>query len=99
MPHNLYLHSSVVQTRRYEETPAGRRMAGRYAFLDSTIALTCALFINAAILVVAAATVPTSGHTEGAGIQGAHQLLTPLLGGARAHAGFGRRLVPARREP
>src|SRR2546421_11689067 len=50
MPHNLYLHSSVVQTRRYEETAAGKRMAVRYAFLDSTIALTCALFINAAIL-------------------------------------------------
>src|SRR5437016_1553178 len=64
MPHNLYLHSSVVQTRRYEETAAGKRMAVRYAFLDSTIALTCALFINAAILVVAAATFHTSGHSE-----------------------------------
>src|ERR671930_1570547 len=63
MPHNLYLHSSVVQTRRYEETPAGRRVAVRYAFIDSTIALSCALFINAAILVVAAATFHTSGHT------------------------------------
>src|SRR5881296_4732454 len=80
MPHNLYLHSSVVQTRRYEETSAGRRMAVRYAFLDSTIALTCALFINAAILVVAAATFHTSGHSEVAEIQDAYRLLTPLLG-------------------
>src|SRR5436305_9891193 len=80
MPHNLYLHSSVVQTRRYEETPAGKRMAVRYAFLDSTIALTCALFINAAILVVAAATFHTSGHSEVAEIQDAYRLLTPLLG-------------------
>src|SRR2546426_1505746 len=62
MPHNLYLHSSIVQTRRYEETTEGRRVAVRYAFIDSTIALTFALFINAAILVVAAATFHTSGH-------------------------------------
>src|SRR5436190_549817 len=75
MPHNLYLHSSVVQTRRYEETPAGKRMAVRYAFLDSTIALSCALFINAAILVVAAATFHTSGHSEVAEIQDAYRLL------------------------
>ena len=56
MPHNLYLHSSIVQTRRYAEDAAGRREAVRYAFVDSTIALTFALFINAAILIVAAAT-------------------------------------------
>src|SRR5437762_3348157 len=54
MPHNLYLHSSIVQTRRYQETSAGRREAVRYAFVDSTIALTFALFINAAILIVSA---------------------------------------------
>src|SRR5437016_8664619 len=88
MPHNLYLHSSVVQTRRYEEPPAGKRMAVRYAFLDSTIALTCALFINAAILVVAAATFHTSGHSEVAEIQDAYRLLTPLLGVAVATAVF-----------
>src|SRR3989442_303359 len=93
MPHSLYLHSSVVQTRRYEETPAGRRMAVRYAFLDSTIALTCALFINAAILVVAAATFHTSGHTEVAEIQDAYQLLTPLLGVAGASAVFALALL------
>jgi manganese transport protein len=88
MPHNLYLHSSIVQTRRYEETSEGRRMAVRYAFIDSTIALTFALFINAAILVVAAATFHTSGHTAVAEIQDAYRLLTPLLGVAGASAVF-----------
>jgi manganese transport protein len=80
MPHNLYLHSSVVQTRRYAETSKGRREAVRYAFADSTIALSFAYFVNAAILVVAAATFHTSGHTEVAEIQDAYHLLTPLLG-------------------
>jgi manganese transport protein len=93
MPHNLYLHSSVVQTRRYEETAAGRRVAVRYAFIDSTIALSCALFINAAILVVAAATFHTSGHTEVAEIQHAYELLTPLLGVAGASAVFALALL------
>ena len=81
MPHNLYLHSSIVQTRRYEETSAGRREAVRYAFIDSTIALSFALFINAAILIVAAATFNTRGQTGVAEIQDAFRLLTPLLGG------------------
>ena len=80
MPHNLYLHSSIVQTRRYEETADGRREAVRYAFVDSTIALTMALFINAAILIVAAASFHSTGHHEVAEIQDAHMLLTPLLG-------------------
>ena len=80
MPHNLYLHSSIVQTRRYEENAAGKREAVRFAFIDSTIALTFALFINAAILIVAAATFHTSGNTEVAEIQDAYKLLTPLLG-------------------
>ena len=80
MPHNLYLHSSIVQTRRYEETAAGKTEAVRYAFIDSTIALSIALFINAAILIVAAATFHTSGHGEVAEIQDAYKLLTPLLG-------------------
>src|SRR5690348_8922671 len=93
MPHNLYLHSSVVQTRRYEETPAGRRMAVRYAFIDSTIALSCALFINAAILVVAAATFHSAGHTGVAEIQQAYQLLTPLLGVTGASAVFALALL------
>jgi manganese transport protein len=81
MPHNLYLHSSIVQTRRYAETTAGRREAVRYAFVDSTIALSFALFINAAILIVSAAAFHTRGHTEVAEIQDAYKLLTPLLGG------------------
>jgi manganese transport protein len=80
MPHNLYLHSSIVQTRKYDEDAAGRREAVRYAFADSTIALSMALFINAAILIVAAATFHTSGHANVAEIQDAHLLLTPLLG-------------------
>src|SRR5919106_3503491 len=80
MPHNLYLHSSIVQTRRYEETPTGKREAVRYAFVDSTIALSFALFINAAILIVAAASFHTTGRTDVAEIQDAYQLLTPLLG-------------------
>ena len=93
MPHNLYLHSSVVQTRRYEETPQGKRMAVKYAFLDSTIALTLALFINAAILIVAAATFHTSGHSEVAEIQEAYKLLTPLLGVTGASAVFALALL------
>src|SRR5260370_11261864 len=88
MPHNLYLPSSIVQTRRYEETPAGKRMAVRYALLDSTVALTLALFINAAILVVAAATFHRAGRTDVAEIGQAFQLLTPLLGVAAGRRRF-----------
>ena len=80
MPHNLYLHSSIVQTRRYNETPEGRREAVRYSFIDSTVALSFALFINAAILIVAAATFHSTGNTQVAEIQDAYQLLSPLLG-------------------
>jgi manganese transport protein len=80
MPHNLYLHSSIVQTRRYDETPTGKKEAVRYAFVDSTIALSFALFINAAILIVAAASFHTTGRTDVAEIQDAYKLLTPLLG-------------------
>jgi len=86
MPHNLYLHSSIVQTRRYEESAAGKREAVRFAFLDSTIALSFAFFVNAAILVVAAATFHTSGHNEVAEIQDAYKLLTPLLGAGASTA-------------
>ncbi len=80
MPHNLYLHSSIVQTRKYAEHTEGRREAVRFAFIDSTIALTFALFINAAILIMAAATFNRTGNTGVAEIQDAHRLLTPLLG-------------------
>jgi manganese transport protein len=80
MPHNLYLHSSIVQTRAYDQTAPGKKVAVKYAFIDSTIALSFALFINAAILIVAAATFHTSGNTDVAEIQDAYKLLTPLLG-------------------
>jgi manganese transport protein len=93
MPHNLYLHSSVVQTRAYPETPDGRRRAIGFAFLDSTIALTLALGINAAILIVAAATFHTSGHTDVAEIQDAYRLLTPLLGVTGASTVFALALL------
>ncbi|HEX8849914.1 MAG TPA: Nramp family divalent metal transporter [Gemmatimonadaceae bacterium] len=93
MPHNLYLHSSIVQTRRYEASAEGKREAVRFAFLDSTIALSFALFINAAILIVAAATFHTSGNTQVAEIQDAHKLLTPLLGVAGASTVFALALL------
>jgi len=93
MPHNLYLHSSIVQTRAYDETTEGKRTAVRYAFIDSTIALTFALFINAAILIVAAATFHSTGHTAVAEIQDAYKLLTPLLGVVGASAVFALALL------
>ena len=93
MPHNLYLHSSIVQTRKYAENTEGKREAVRFAFLDSTIALTFALFINAAILIVAAATFHTTGNTQVAEIQDAYQLLTPLLGVGGASAVFALALL------
>src|SRR5436853_537280 len=79
MPHHLYLHSSIVRTRRYQQTSDGRREAVRYAFIDSTIALSFALFINAAILITSAAAFHTRGHTGVAEIQDAYKLLTPLI--------------------
>jgi manganese transport protein len=80
MPHNLYLHSSIVQTRKYLDTHESKREAIRFATLDSTVALMSALFINAAILVIAAATFHGSGHEDVADISDAYQLLSPLLG-------------------
>lgn len=80
MPHNLYLHSSIVQTRAYERNDEGRREAIKWATTDSTIALMLALFINGAILVVAAATFHKSGHSDVAEIGQAFELLSPLLG-------------------
>lgn len=80
MPHNLYLHSSIVQTRKYEQTAEGKREAIRFATLDSTVALMFALFINAAILIVSAAAFHTRGQNEVAEIQDAYKLLTPTLG-------------------
>ncbi len=84
MPHNLYLHSSIVQTRSFERTPDGRREAIRMATLDSSVALMLALFINGAILVLAAAAFHTAGRTDVAEIQDAYQLLTPMLGAGAA---------------
>src|SRR3954468_22615046 len=80
MPHNLYLHSSVVQTRRYELNARGKREAIKFATIDSTLALMFALFINAAILIVSAATFYTRGRNDVAEIQDAYKLLTPMLG-------------------
>ena len=80
MPHNLYLHSSVVQTRKFEQTPAGKREAIKFATIDSTGALMFALFINAAILILAAAAFHWSGHQDVAEIRDAYQLLSPLMG-------------------
>lgn len=80
MPHNLYLHSSIVQTRVYELNPRGKREAIKFATIDSTFALMFALFINAAILIVSAATFYSTGHNEVAEIGDAYKLLTPLLG-------------------
>ena len=80
MPHNLYLHSSIVQTRKYEQNAGGKREAIKFATLDSTIALMFALFINAAILIVSAATFHTRGQHDVAEIQDAYKLLSPTLG-------------------
>ncbi len=80
MPHNLYLHSSIVQTRDFARTPQGRREAITFATIDSTVALMLALFINAAILILAAASFHWSGHQDVAEIQDAYTLLKPVLG-------------------
>jgi len=80
MPHNLYLHSSIVQTRKYLDNVAGKAEAIRFATIDSSFALMSALFINGAILVMAAAAFHGSGHEAVADIGDAYQLLSPLLG-------------------
>lgn len=84
MPHNLYLHSSIVQTRDWQETPQKKREAITFAVIDSTVALSIALFINAAILILSAATFHFSGHKDVAEIQDAYKLLSPVLGFAPA---------------
>ncbi len=80
MPHNLYLHSSIIQTRNFDLTPTGKRQAIRFGTIDSTSALMGALFINAAILILSAASFHTTGHQDVAEIQDAYKLLAPLLG-------------------
>jgi len=93
MPHNLYLHSAIVQTRNFERTPEGKREAIRFCTIDSTVALTFALFVNAAILIVSAATFYRSGHHEIAEIQDAYKLLSPLLGVTGASTVFALALL------
>jgi manganese transport protein len=93
MPHNLYLHSSIVQTRAWEPTREGKREALRFATIDSTVALSFALFINAAILILAAAAFHHTGQTEVAEIQDAYNLLSPTLGVAAASTLFALALL------
>ncbi|HEV8423363.1 MAG TPA: Nramp family divalent metal transporter, partial [Chthoniobacterales bacterium] len=88
MPHNLYLHSSIVQTRKFERTGRGMREAIKFGTIDSTAALMFALFINAAILVLAASAFHWSGHQDVAEIQDAFRLLSPLLGTGAASVLF-----------
>ena len=88
MPHNLYLHSSIVQSRKYERTPKGKREAITMANIDSALALTLALFVNAAILMVAAAVFNRHGLYDVAAIQDAYKLLSPLIGAAWASTLF-----------
>ncbi|HEX9047251.1 MAG TPA: Nramp family divalent metal transporter [Verrucomicrobiae bacterium] len=80
MPHNLYLHSSIVQTRKYEQTAGGKREAIKFATIDSTVALMFALLVNGGILALAATAFHFSGHENVAEIQDAYKLLSPLLG-------------------
>jgi manganese transport protein len=98
MPHNLYLHSSIVQSRRYKRTPEGKREAVWMANIDSALALSIALFVNAAILVMAAAVFHRSGHYEVAAIQDAFKLLSPLVGAAGASTLFAIALLASRSE-
>jgi manganese transport protein len=93
MPHNLYLHSAIVQTRDYDRTPDGKREAIKYCNIDSALALTFAFFVNAAILVVAAAVFYRNGHREIAEITDAYKLLSPLLGVSGASVIFALALL------
>jgi manganese transport protein len=93
MPHNLYLHSAAVQTRRFERSPRGVRQAIRYATFDSNIALTLALLVNVAILVVAAGVFHRAGLAPVTELGQAYRLLSPLLGVGAASALFGIGLI------
>src|SRR5271170_4849267 len=95
MPHNLYLHSSIVQTRDYPRTPSGKREAIRFANIDSATALMLALFVNSAILIVAAAVFHRNGRFEVAEIGDAYKLLSPMLGVAGASTMFAVALLAA----
>jgi manganese transport protein len=93
MPHNLYLHSAIVQTRDFKRTAKGKREAIRFGIIDSTLALTIALLVNAAILIVSAATFYSRGYNQVAEIQDAYKLLSPLLGVGAASAVFALALL------
>jgi manganese transport protein len=93
MPHNLYLHSSIVQTRDWQPTTQNRWEAIKFSTIDSTVALSLALFINSAILIVSAATFHFSGYQKVAEIQDAYKLLSPLLGVSVASTIFGLALL------
>ena len=95
MPHNLYLHSSIVQTRRYPLDILGKKEAVRFATIDSNIALTIAMAINAAILILSAATFHRAGRTDVAEIQEAYHLLTPMIGVGGASTLFAVALLAA----
>ncbi len=95
MPHNLYLHSSLVQTRKVNRTPQGIKRALKFNIIDSTIALNLALFVNAAILILSAATFFKQGKTDVSDIQDAHQLLAPMLGSTLAPILFALALIAA----
>jgi manganese transport protein len=93
MPHNLYLHSSIVQTRNFERTPKGKHTAIKFATIDSTVALMLALFVNASILILSSAAFHSTGHNKVAEIQDAYHLLDPLLGSGIAAILFGVALL------
>jgi manganese transport protein len=93
MPHNLYLHSGLVQTRGYGQSEGEKREAIKFATIDSTIALCLALLINASILILAASTFHASGNTDVAELDKAHALLSPMLGSAIAPTLFGIALL------
>lgn len=95
MPHNLYLHSALVQTRKVERTQEGLRRAIRFNIVDSAIALNLALFVNAAILILAASVFYKNGHASVTEIQDAHRLLEPLLGKSYAPVLFAVALIAA----
>ncbi len=95
MPHNLYLHSALVQSRNIERTSLGLREANKFNLIDSVVALNAAFLVNAAILILAAAVFFTSGHSEVASIIDAHALLAPLLGNKLAPIAFGIGLLAA----
>ena len=95
MPHNLYLHSSLVQTRKFDRSDKGIKQALKYNFMDTAIALNLAFFVNAAILILAAATFYKNGLHEVAEIQDAHKLLEPLLGTQWAPILFAVALIAA----